>query len=111
MEGLPEELKQKVTKLHRKRGETGARMFLANLEDGRQFMDALNSPVGKQIMEVIADKFEAKMAEIINMKSKSCSDCPLLLAKIELSQMYGLLKMVAGKIDKYQARREDFNNL
>lgn len=105
------DINQKIDKLWKKRGEEGANIFLANLENGRQFIEALNAPAGQQIMSMIADKFSQKMAEIISMKGKSCSDCALLLTKIELEQSYTLLKEIAKKINKYEERSKEFKDL
>ena len=106
-----DEMERKVAALTKQKGVENGKRFLSVLGRDREFMDAIETPAGKAVLDMLNDRFESKMAEILAMKTKSCADCPLLRAKIELEETYNVIGKVKAKINNYHKKNAEFNKL
>ena len=69
-----------------KKGGRKVSRVLSSLGKNRQFLNAVTSPVGKEIMDEVIDQMEAKLELIINEKSSEADRAEYrVLKKIALS--------------------------
>jgi len=88
-----------------------AKKFMNLLAKDHEFIRALETPAGEIILTMLNERVEAKMAEIVNMKSPSCTDCSLLRAKIEIEQIMSLVSHVKNRINSYNERHTEFQSM
>lgn len=108
---MDNENERKLRKLSKEKGTRSAEMFMAKLGEGRKFLDALNTPVGQELMSDLSTSFDNGLQKLMSMSVKSCSDCPILLLLLELRQTHALLKKMESKILSFEERHNKYMEL
>jgi hypothetical protein len=102
MELSEEQVDKRLTQLARKMGEKNASSLLSVLGKNKQFLSALETPVGQELLKDAVSSVEGKIELILAEKDKPND-------RAELQAYLAIIRKWQGYINRYNKDTETFN--
>lgn len=96
---ISEQDRMNLAKLARKIGGDNAQMLLTVLGREKQFVDAITSPLGEELMKDVLTSIEARMALVIDEKDEPKD-------RAEIRAFKEILRKWQKKINRYEQNKE-----